>query len=138
LESTLSALFASAAQGDAIANERLFQALYAELHRLAQRELWRSGGGVTLGATTLVHEAFLDLSGRAAVPFPDHHRYRRFEARELIERAGREGLVPVTTEKDLARLYGQDDLAALAAITRALPVTLWVAEDAAFREWVLT
>jgi len=74
----------------------------------------------------------------AAIPFPDHHRYRRFEARDLIERAGREALVPVTTEKDLARLYGQDDLAALAAITRALPVTLWVAEDAAFREWVLT
>ena len=74
----------------------------------------------------------------AAIPFPDHHRYRRFEARDLIERAGREALVPVTTEKDLARLYGQDDLAALAAITRALPVTLRVAEDAAFRDWVLT
>ena len=74
----------------------------------------------------------------AAVAFPDHHRYRRFEARDLIERAGREALVPVTTEKDLARLYGQDDLAALAAITRALPVTLRVAEDVAFRDWVLT
>ena len=36
----------------------------------------------------------------AAVAFPDHHRYRRFEARELIERAGREELVLVTTEKD--------------------------------------
>src|SRR5438552_18402510 len=32
LESTLSALFASAAQGDAVASEKLFQALYAELH----------------------------------------------------------------------------------------------------------
>jgi tetraacyldisaccharide 4'-kinase len=73
----------------------------------------------------------------AAVPFPDHHRYRRREARELIERAGREGLVPLTTEKDLARLYGQDDLAALAAITRVLPVTLRVAEDGAFKDWVL-
>jgi tetraacyldisaccharide 4'-kinase len=73
-----------------------------------------------------------------AIPFPAHHRYRRSEARDLIERAGREGLVPVTTEKDLARLYGQNDLAALAAITRALPVTLRVAEDAAFRDWVLT
>ena len=52
----------------------------------------------------------------AEAPFPDHHRYRRSEARELIERAGREGLVPVTTEKGLARLYGQDDLAALAAL----------------------
>ena len=58
------------------------------------------------------------------MPFPDHHRYRRFEARDLIGRAEREGLVPVTTEKDLARLAGQDDLAALAAVARALPVTL--------------
>ena len=73
----------------------------------------------------------------AAVPFPDHHRYRRFEARDLIERAEREGLVPVTTEKDMARLYGQDDLAALAGIVRTLPVTLRVAEDGAFRDWVL-
>jgi hypothetical protein len=46
--------------------------------------------------------------------------------------------VLVTTEKDQARLAGQDDLAALAAITRALPVTLQVAEAAAFQEWVLT
>ena len=68
------------------------------------------------------------------MPFPDHHRYRRFEARDLIERAEREGLVLVTTEKDLARLAGQDDLAALAAVARALPVTLKVAEDGAFRE----
>ena len=60
------------------------------------------------------------------------------EARELIERAEREGLVLVTTEKDLARLAGQDDLAALAAVARALPVTLQVAEDGAFRDWVLT
>jgi tetraacyldisaccharide 4'-kinase len=74
----------------------------------------------------------------ATVPFPDHHRYRRSEARDLIERAGRGGLLLVTTEKDQARLAGQDDLAALAAITRALPVTLQVAEAAAFQEWVLT
>ena len=38
MESTLSALFASAAQGDAVASEKLFQALYAELHRLAKRD----------------------------------------------------------------------------------------------------
>jgi len=74
----------------------------------------------------------------AAVAFPDHHRYRRFEARDLIERAEREGLVLVTTEKDLARLAGQDDVAALAAVARALPVQLRVAEVDAFKNWVLT
>ena len=43
----------------------------------------------------------------------------------------------VTTEKDLARMAGQNDVAALAAVARALPVTLQVAEAAAFRDWVL-
>jgi tetraacyldisaccharide 4'-kinase len=85
---------------------------------------------------TTLRDAGIDV--RAAVPFPDHHRYRRFEARELIERAERDGLVAVTTEKDLARLAGQDDVAALAAVAQALPVTLKVAEADAFRNWVLT
>jgi RNA polymerase sigma factor (TIGR02999 family) len=83
LESTLSALFASAAQGDAAASEQLFQALYAELHRLAERELWRSGGVVTLGATTLLHEAYLNISGRDAVSFPDRARFMGYAARAM-------------------------------------------------------
>ena len=85
---------------------------------------------------TTLRDAGIDV--RAAIPFPDHHNYRRFEARELIERAERDGLVPVTTEKDLARLAGQDDVAALAGVAHALPVTLKVTEDDAFRNWVLT
>jgi tetraacyldisaccharide 4'-kinase len=85
---------------------------------------------------TTLRDAGIDV--RAALPFADHHRYRRFEARDLIERAEREGLVLVTTEKDLARLAGQDDVAALAAVVQALPVTLKVTEDDAFRNWVLT
>jgi tetraacyldisaccharide 4'-kinase len=83
-----------------------------------------------------LRDAGIDV--RVALPFADHHRYRRFEARELIERAEREGLLPVTTEKDIARLAGQDDVAALAAITQVLPVTLKVSEDEAFRSWVVT
>ena len=83
-----------------------------------------------------LRDAGIDV--RVAIPFADHHRYGRFEAGELIERAGRDGLVPVTTEKDVARLAGQDDVAALAAVARALPVALKVAEDDAFRNWVLT
>jgi tetraacyldisaccharide 4'-kinase len=75
---------------------------------------------------------------RAEIPFPDHHRYRRFEALDLIGRVEREGLIPVTTEKDWVRLAGQDDVAALASVARALPVTLKVAEDGAFRDWLLT
>jgi RNA polymerase sigma factor (TIGR02999 family) len=82
LESTLSALFASAAQGNAAAGEQLFEALYSELHRLAERELWRSGGAATLGATTLLHEAYINISGREAV-FPDRARFMGYAARAM-------------------------------------------------------
>jgi len=74
---------------------------------------------------------------RRTMAFPDHHRYRRIEVRDLIGRAESEGLVLVTTEKDAARLAGQDDVAALLGVARTLPVTLKVAEDGAFRDWVL-
>jgi tetraacyldisaccharide 4'-kinase len=83
---------------------------------------------------TLV-EAGIDV--RARLSFPDHHRFRRAEAIELLARAEREGLVPVTTEKDAVRLLGQDDLAALAKVARALPVTLALAEEDAFRDFLL-
>lgn len=80
-------------------------------------------------------DAGIDVRARSS--FSDHHRFRRHEALELIERAERDGLVLVTTEKDLVRLTGQDDLRALAAIARALPVTLAVSEETAFRDLVL-
>jgi len=60
--------------------------------------------------------------------FPDHHRYTRAEARALCDEADREGLVLVTTEKDLVRLRGEEELAELAAHAYALPITL-VLED---------
>ena len=80
-------------------------------------------------------EAGIDV--RARVSFPDHHRFRQSEALDLIGRAKREGLVPVTTEKDMVRLAEQDDLKALAAMARPLPVKLAVAEADAFRDFVL-
>jgi RNA polymerase sigma factor (TIGR02999 family) len=83
LESKFSALFAAAERGDASASEQLFQALYGELHRLAKRELWRGGSAVSLGATTLLHEAFIDMSGREAVSFPDRARFMAYAARAM-------------------------------------------------------
>ncbi len=46
------------------AAEQLFAALYAELHRMAKQQLHRNAFGSTLGATTLLHEAYLDIAGR--------------------------------------------------------------------------
>ena len=56
--------------------------------------------------------------------FPDHHRYTGVEALRLRSEAEGAGLALVTTEKDLARLAGDQALADLAAHTRALPVSL--------------
>jgi tetraacyldisaccharide 4'-kinase len=64
--------------------------------------------------------------------FPDHHRYTPAEARMLCAQAERAALTLVTTEKDLVRMQGDAGVAALAARARALPVTLVLAEPAAF------
>ncbi len=74
---------------------------------------------------------------KAAAPFPDHHRYRRSEARDLVARAERDGLALITTETDLARMTGGRDAVALAAAARALPVKLAITGEDAFREFVL-
>jgi tetraacyldisaccharide 4'-kinase len=64
--------------------------------------------------------------------FPDHHRYTRSEAQALCEAADRDGLVLVTTEKDLARMQGDRDLEQFAARSRPLPVTLMFEDEAGF------
>ena len=62
----LSALIAAADARGAGAQTALFEALYAELHRLAESHVHRAGRHVTLGTTTLLHEAYLEISKREA------------------------------------------------------------------------
>jgi len=79
----LTTLLASAERGDRAAADALFTALYEELHRMARRELSRRGGGVTLGATKLLHDAYLDISGREGAAFPDRNRFMAYAARVM-------------------------------------------------------
>src|SRR5262245_10550107 len=65
----ITSLLASAERGDRAAADAAFSLLYSELHRMARRELGRRGSGVTLGATTLLHDAYLDISGRQGTAF---------------------------------------------------------------------
>ena len=51
----------AARHGDAAAFGRAFEAAYAELRRLAHRQLRRLRPGQTLTTTSLVHEAFVKL-----------------------------------------------------------------------------
>jgi RNA polymerase sigma factor (TIGR02999 family) len=61
----------------------LFAALYSELHRLARRELARRGFGVSLGVTTLLHEAYVDISERDRTAFHDRAHFMRYAARVM-------------------------------------------------------
>jgi RNA polymerase sigma factor (TIGR02999 family) len=63
--------------------DALFGTLYAELHRLARRELNRRGPGGGLGVTTLLHEAYISISGREGTVFVDHGRFMAYAARVM-------------------------------------------------------
>jgi tetraacyldisaccharide 4'-kinase len=64
--------------------------------------------------------------------FADHHRYTPADARDLCRQADAEGLTLVTTEKDTARLQGEEATAELAARVCALPVGLVFEQEVAF------
>jgi RNA polymerase sigma factor (TIGR02999 family) len=75
-------LIGEAEAGSAVASEQLFAALYGELHRLADIQLRRIGPDLSLGTTTLLHEAYLDLAGRE-VSFPDRARFLSYASRAM-------------------------------------------------------
>lgn len=81
--SDIGTLAQAAQRGDAQARTALFESLYRELHRMARRELWKAGGGVTLGATTLLHEAYLGLVRAQGASFPDKARFMGYVARAM-------------------------------------------------------
>jgi RNA polymerase sigma factor (TIGR02999 family) len=80
---SITMLLASAERGDRAAADAVFAALYDELHRMARRELARRGGGVTLSATTLLHDAYLSISQREGTSFPDRNRYMGYASRVM-------------------------------------------------------
>lgn len=75
-------LIAGADAGDAAAANQLFASLYAELHRLAERTL-HPQGAITLGATTLLHEAYLSIASREGTVFADRARFLSYAARAM-------------------------------------------------------
>lgn len=64
-------------------SEALFSALYRELRGLARRELSRLGPGASLGVTSLLHEAYLDIAQRDSRAFPDRARFFTYAARVM-------------------------------------------------------
>lgn len=81
--SMISSLMGEAERGDLSVSEKLFAALYADLHRLAQRELVRRGKGVSLSPTTLLHEAYLDIARQKGPTFPDEAHFMGYAVRVM-------------------------------------------------------
>ena len=68
---------------EGVVADALFATLYAELHRLARRELYRQGPIAGLGATTLLHEAYLSISAKEGAVFDDRARFMGYAARVM-------------------------------------------------------
>lgn len=82
-EHSLVALIEAAGGGSKPAADALFSALYAELRRLAKRELARHGAPMSLSATTLLHNAYIEIAGRDGTSFPDRNRFMGYAARVM-------------------------------------------------------
>lgn len=78
----LDALMVRAAESD-VAAEELFALLYGELHQLAEHTLRRDGSALTLGTTTLLHEAYLKIAGRVELAFEDRARFFAYASRAM-------------------------------------------------------
>lgn len=60
-----------------------FTALYDELHRLADSQRRKAGRDLSIGTTTLLHEAYLNLAGREGLHFPDRAQFLGYAARTM-------------------------------------------------------
>ena len=123
------ALVQRAEGGDPAAGDALFASLYNELYRLAQGHLRRSGGNLTMGATTLLHEAYLDLNARAHLVFPDQLHFLKYASRAMRglvidyvrnRRAQKRGGNLMFTTVDEEKVVSAENADALEALGRAL------------------
>ncbi len=126
----VTALIVAADAGDRAALDALLPAIYAELHRQAALAMRREAAGHTLGATALVHEAYLRLAAQAGGAGQSRtqflaaaaHLMRQIlvdhaRARQAAKRGG--GAVCVTLD-DRANVAAPDATADVLALHEAL------------------
>jgi RNA polymerase sigma factor (TIGR02999 family) len=107
---TIGALISRAEQGDDASAGKLFSVLYRELHRMAKGQLARQGE-LSISATTLIHEAYLDMARHEGQSFPDRGRFMAYAARvmrgliidrvrnrQAVKRGGQFELTSLTSE----------------------------------------
>lgn len=112
-------------------SSHLFATLYEELHRLAAAHVRRSGNDLALSTTTVLHEAWLDVSSRRPLDFPDRAHFLAYAARAMRAividharqaRAGKRGggVAPITLRPGLAADPDERDVEELAQLSDAL------------------
>ena len=106
---------------DDLAAERLFTGLYHELHRLAEHHLRRSDD-LTLSPTTLLHEAYLNISGRDELSFDSRARFFAYASRAM------RGLVIDYARRKRARRRGPEFEITLAGDEPPMPTPASAAE----------
>ncbi|MCC7053232.1 MAG: sigma-70 family RNA polymerase sigma factor [Gemmatimonadaceae bacterium] len=144
MSSPIATLMSGAQAGDPAAVEALFTALYAELHQLAASHLRRQSPEFTLGTTTLLHEAYLQIASREGVTFPDRPRFFAYASRVMrgmvIDRVRsrqalkRGGTFEFTTLSGVAEVAGGVSATQLDALSTAMDELSRV--DAALAELV--
>ena len=82
-EPSLFELMQASERGSKPAADALFSALYRELRRIAKSELARHGVPMSLSATTLLHQAYIEIAGREGTSFPDRNRFIGYAARVM-------------------------------------------------------
>ncbi len=118
----VSALIARVRGGSSDAFDELFPLVYAELRRVASREMRREHQGRTLQTTALVHEAYLRLLKDASLSFENRAHFLGIAARAM-----REVLIDRSRARGAKKRGGQDvriplDEAQLAAPDAGIPV----------------
>ncbi len=81
-------------RGEAAAQRELYELAYHELKRIARSTLMKAGGGVTMNPSTLVHEAYIKLSGDLGRKFDGSHHFY-----SLLARAMRQVIIDFSRER---------------------------------------
>jgi len=82
-ETPLTDWLRAAGGGDDVAGQRAYALIYAELRRIAARQMADPRGSATLTPTVLVHEAFLKLTGGALAALNDRQHFFNLAARAM-------------------------------------------------------
>jgi RNA polymerase sigma factor (TIGR02999 family) len=122
-QAALTDLIRRANEGDEGALQRVFDAAYQDLRRLARMRLTPGARGVYLDTTALVHESYLRFAGAGQLSLKDRQHFMRYAAtvmRSVIvdfvrerraERRGGEALhVTLNTEAGNAGTGAQEEI----------------------------